>query len=266
MMQQQTNSRIFNAYQSFVNDKQKAFDVVYHRRVVPKPEVLLILDSSFNPPHWGHYTLVKKGLELYHGRTTQVLLLLSVNNADKAPKPAPFEKRLEMMCLLADMMHNDGIAVSVGLTVHGKYVDKYAVLKSFYGQTNVMSFLVGFDTLIRIFDSKYYSPQLPAEALKEFMSSAELCCLTREGEHPSESQMNYASDITRGIFEPTIPRSWGPKVRVMANDTRFESVSSSAIRKAVASACSLEVLKKLTPLPIAKYIMATNGQLFEQET
>ena len=261
-LMQRSDNGFLNAYKSFINDKREAFDIIYNREVLQKPEVLLVLDSSFNPPHWGHYTLVKKGLELYHQKSTQVLLLLSVNNADKAPKPASFDKRMEMMCLLADMMHEDGIAVSVGITVHGKYVDKFNVLRGFYKHTGIMSFLVGFDTLVRIFDAKYYSPQLPAEALRDFMSSTELCCLTREGEHPSKTQLEYASDIINGAYEPMIPRNWGEKIHIMENDERFESVSSSAIRKAVLAGCSFETLEKLTPSAIAKYIAASKDHIF----
>lgn len=260
---QRTDSFFLNAYKAFVTGERQTFEIVYSRQVIPKPEVLLVLDSSFNPPHWGHYTLIKKGYELYRGKSTQVLLLLSVNNADKAPKPASFDKRMKMMSLLADMLHEDGMAVSVGITVHGKYVDKYSVLRDVYESASVMSFLVGFDTLVRIFDSKYYSPQIPAEALKEFMSSTELCCLTRVGDHTRRKQIEYATDIIQGIYEPMIPRGWGHKIHIIENDKRVESISSSAIRKAATEGCTLERLDKLTPSPIARYIVESNGQIFK---
>lgn len=255
-------SNISEVYQAFANDELLHFQEVYSTKVLQKPEVLLVLDSSFNPPHWGHDALIQKGLEFYDGRSTQVLLLLAVNNADKAPKPASFDKRIEMMCLMADLLNKNGTAVSVGITDYGKYVDKDIVLRKIYEEVRTISFLVGFDTIVRIFDPKYYHPQLPSEALKDFMSTTELCCLTRKCDQAFEKQINYSSDISRGFYEPNIPKSWGAKIHMMENDRKLESISSSAVRKAFLEQKPTEVLTELLPPSIIQYILSSEDQVF----
>ncbi|QLQ78696.1 hypothetical protein HG537_0B00450 [Torulaspora globosa] len=258
----QVHNSMFNAYKAFCADDKLHFNIVYNTKVIPKPEVLLVLDSSFNPPHWGHYALIEKGLRLYDGKSIQILLLLAVNNADKAAQPASFDKRMEMMCLMADLLGETGSAVSVGITDYAKYVDKDIILRNYYKDVQTISFLVGFDTIVRIFDPKYYHPRLPSDALESFMASTELCCLTREGTHSLDQQMKYSSDISNGVFEPDIPKSWGSKIHMMENDKRFESISSSVIRKAIAEGQTIEKLSKLLPLPIVEYILSSEDQVF----
>ncbi|QLL31183.1 hypothetical protein HG536_0B00440 [Torulaspora globosa] len=261
-LMQPLHNGLADAYKAFCADDKLHFKIVYNTQVIPKPEVLLVLDSSFNPPHWGHHALIEKGLRLYDGRSTQVLLLLAVNNADKAAAPASFDKRMEMMCLMADLLHKNGSAVSVGITDYAKYVDKDIILRKHYKDARTISFLVGFDTIVRIFAPKYYYPRLPSEALESFMASTELCCLTREGNHNLEEQMKYSSDISNGVYEPNIPKSWGAKIHMMENDKIFESISSSAIRKAIAEGQTSEKLSKLLPLPIVDYILSSKDQMF----
>lgn len=256
------HNSLSDAYKAFCADDKLHFKIVYNTKVIAKPEVLLILDSSFNPPHWGHHAMIEKGLRLYDGRSTQILLLLAVNNADKAAVPASFDKRMEMMCLMADLLGANGSAVSVGITDYAKYVDKDIVLRNYYKDVRTISFLVGFDTIVRIFAPKYYYPRLPSEALEDFMATTELCCLTREGGHSLEEQMKYTSDISNGAFEPNIPKSWGSKIHMMENDKRFESISSSVIRKAIAEGQTAEKLSKLLPLPIVNYILSSEDQVF----
>lgn len=249
-------------YKLFRSDPNVHFKTVYDLKVISKPDILLVLDSSFNPPHLGHLTLIQKALTLYHEKSAQVLLLLAVNNADKKPAPASFDKRLEMMCLLADLLNERDIPVSVGITEHGKFVDKDSALKDHYKDAGTISFLLGFDTIRRIFDPKYYHPKLPSEALEEFMSSTELCCLTREDDYTLEEQIKYSSDISNGSFEPDIPRSWGSKIHMMENDKRFEGVSSSSIRREIAEGTSSEYLKKFLPASIVDYLLSSKRQVY----
>lgn len=250
-----------NVFQTF-RERGQQFRIFYGDKETTDAATLLVLDSSFNPPHLGHYTLIKKALEFYHGKSVQVLLLLSVNNADKAPQPAAFDKRMEMMCLMAAMLQKEGVSVSVGITVFGKYVDKNTALRHHYHPHGTIAYLMGFDTIIRIFDPKYYNPQLPSVALKEFMISTELCCLTREGDHAFEKQISYAKDISEAVYEPMIPRQWGSKINILMNDEKYGSISSSNIRTAISNGASLETLMDQLPLPIIHYISSQTEPLF----
>lgn len=252
-----------SAYKSFRACNSHTFQIIYGSKHVLDSSVLLILDSSFNPPHWGHYTLIKKGLQYHTGKSSHVLLMLSVNNADKAPQPASFDKRMEMMCLMADMLKEERISSSVGITTFGKYVDKYKVIRKSYFPKGTMSFLVGFDTITRIFDPKYYVPHLPSQALNDFMKSSEFCCLTRAGEEEHNKQVNYADHISQGFYEPSIPRSWGSRIHVLVNDKKYECVSSSSIRKDILNSRSLNLLTGELPPAIIKYIQNHGNSIFQ---
>ena len=138
---------------------------------------------------------------LLHEKPSQkpkrLLLLLATQNADKAPKPASFEQRLAMMEIFANeilqsVSHSsdpntpplqDGdLIVDVGVTKEARFVDKMAMLEECFdyhyddvengGEKKAVEqvHLIGFDTLVRLLDIKYYSPNhslKPLEALFE---------------------------------------------------------------------------------------------------
>jgi nicotinamide-nucleotide adenylyltransferase len=123
--------------------------------------------------------------------TLRLLLLLSINNADKAPKPAAFDQRLAMMWAFARDLQRQlqsdsdaegveggqeeeqgGLTADLGLSTLPYFHEKSAAIaeSDFYyghaagdgdgdgdgdgGMDQLM--LVGYDTLIRIFNPKYY--------------------------------------------------------------------------------------------------------------
>ncbi|KAL3234249.1 hypothetical protein RNJ44_03011 [Nakaseomyces bracarensis] len=237
-------------YTSFVNDfihHNKSFAIFGGSEKFKQKDndsVLLVLDSSFNPPHLGHYTLIKNSVKFYQSKgitDLQILLLLSVKNADKGVKPAPFSKRMDMMQQFSKYINeqqlcNKNNSVILALTNHAKFVDKKNVIQDFIGHDSrtKIAFLVGFDTLVRIFDPKYYAPILVSEALEEFMKTVEFCCLARDHDQTTiEIQHRYVSEILDGEKEPQIPRSWGQKIHFIEFDEGVKSISSSSIRQKV---------------------------------
>lgn len=214
---------------------------------------ILILDSSFNPPHLAHYALAKEALKFkYDGQTTpkselSLLLLLSVKNADKVlVGPAALDHRLNMMYLMAQyLQHNLDVHVSIGLTSHAKFVDKSVsiidYLKEYFASdfhSMRLTFVVGFDTLVRILDPKYYLPDKLLDLLFEFMSTTDLFCLTRsENVELYQEQVDYFRKLRHGHIE-NIPQAWAKNVHVMSVDEDRDSVgliSSTLVRAAFAS-------------------------------
>ncbi|CCD22188.1 nicotinamide-nucleotide adenylyltransferase NDAI_0A00280 [Naumovozyma dairenensis CBS 421] len=256
-------------YEQFRESNNK-FQVIHGKENLTKVEKLLVLDSSFNPPHYGHYTLVKKSLEFYKQKLVDhnkihVLLLLSTNNADKAPTPAAFPNRMEMMCLMANLLsENENISVSVAITIFGKFIDKTEIIKTDFYPTSEgdIVYLVGFDTIIRIFDPKYYLPITVLEALEIFMEEVEFCCLTRIGSDQLMKQLSYSADILAGKYEPIIPRQWGARIHVLSNDERYSSVSSSEIRELVNTGRDKSILTDKLPDKIIDYIFSRSSKLF----
>lgn len=124
----------------------------------------------------------------------RLLLLLAVNNADKAPKPASFEQRLLMMHHFAGdiqqawreaQTEEEELPVDIGLTTHPYFHDKSAAIAaspeySFTPSSSEQVFLAGYDTLIRIFNPKYYTSERSLDttpmqaALDPFLARARL--------------------------------------------------------------------------------------------
>ena len=115
---------------------------------------LAVLDSSFNPPTIGHAAMVRDLAE--GGIADRALLLLSLNNADKAPVPAPFADRLAMMAVLARELAPI-IPCAIGITRAALFIDKARLLRRLHGPEAELRLLLGDDTLLRLFAPRYYN-------------------------------------------------------------------------------------------------------------
>lgn len=232
--------------QEFINSRS-AFSIIYStpsNGLSKRAKRICVLDSSFNPPHLGHYSLVRESLIYNYNEPPSngkiVLLLLSVNNADKlTPQPASFDHRIEMMFKLADHINESlKVDVKVGLTNHAKFVDKSEAICSYmknYKQLSMsnirLSFLVGYDTLIRILEPKYYLPDNLATALAGFFETSDLFCLTRsDGSISLEKQFDYLDSISKGNIQ-YIPKHWSSNIYLTHNESlELSKISSSSIR------------------------------------
>ena len=116
-------SRMYSTHlQSFIHSPE-TFRILNLSSTPPTESALYILDSSFNPPTNAHLALALSSLP--SNKTSTVLLLLAIQNADKQPKPASFEHRLEMMDLLAKKIESISSATAlVALSKHARFVDK----------------------------------------------------------------------------------------------------------------------------------------------
>lgn len=224
-------ARLQTALRSF-QSSGRSFQLIQQQQDAPAPasstaaaarkcRALVVLDSSFNPPTLAHMHMATSAVQdlraqqniataprggsagqKKHGLTDDVrlLLLLAVNNADKAPKPATFEERLLMMEAFArdiqrawrrleqqtalqeerdQQAHDDEatlLPVDIGLTTHPYFHDKSAAIAAspeYDGPSSHQTsneggepptkqiFLAGYDTLIRIFTPKYYTWPVP---------------------------------------------------------------------------------------------------------
>lgn len=223
-----TTARLRTALRGF-QSSGRPFQLIQPHAPTPTPSstaaarkcrTLVVLDSSFNPPTLAHLQMATSALQnlreqqsiaaaLRGGSAAQrrgladdvrLLLLLAVNNADKAPKPATFEERLLMMGAFAGDIqrawrthgkqteakeedkrahaqeHEDEttLPVDIGLTTFPYFHDKSAAIAASpeydFNSTQTDNtgsphtsqiFLAGYDTLIRIFTPKYYTSPVP---------------------------------------------------------------------------------------------------------
>ncbi|PFH62491.1 hypothetical protein XA68_13393 [Ophiocordyceps unilateralis] len=192
---------------------------------------LLVLDSSFNPPTRAHQHMARTAMRNTHDAT--LLLLLAVSNADKAPAPASFPLRLCMMEALARKLATEENAmVDVAVTNKALFSDKaIAVANSgVYADDVELVFLVGFDTLVRILDAKYYTSM--ETTLSHFFHRSRLQVTIRPGDAwgSAKEQLDFASRLTQHEAGPKA--EWATRIHLRRDEEEEQTagVSSSRVR------------------------------------
>ena len=246
-----------------------------------RPRTLIVLDSSFNPPTRAHLRMATSAIhDLTHKQgqspgALRLLLLLSVNNADKGAKPAAFDKRLAMMWAFArDVQHHlqtalwdghaspgaEALSVDLGLATAPYFHEKSAALAEagFYnGEGDIdgvaeteQVFLVGYDTLIRIFNPKYYGPlestgqvstaesRPMQKALGPFFARAKLRVTMRTGDEwgGADEQTAYLQDLmqTEGLSKVGGNTDWGGRIEMVEGRNVGADIISSTYARAAA--------------------------------
>ncbi|KAF1833328.1 Nucleotidylyl transferase [Decorospora gaudefroyi] len=253
-----------SALHSFASSAAKFRVVRTVNEKTTQPKTLYILDSSFNPPSIAHLALTTSALK--HSAASEqspyrLLLLFSTHNADKAPSPASFVQRIALMTIFAEdvsrslrkaksSFHADDavdIAIDIGVTKEPYYNDKSAAITEttppFYPSNPVHIHLVGYDTLIRFCNPKYY-PQHnpPLSALKPFFDAGHKLRVTQRPAHASDAsssefgtrevQAKYLQDLKDGKQEPAgFERAWGSNIDLVQAEEGV-GVSSTRVRNA----------------------------------
>nr|POE52191.1 putative nicotinamide mononucleotide adenylyltransferase [Quercus suber] len=218
-------------------------------------QTLFILDSSFNPPSLAHRTLAQSALHYSstskHEGPYRLLLLFATMNADKNPSPAAFEQRITLMTMFASdlMLHlqrlsetNDHeiVPIDIGITKAPYYTDKTLAItaeaKQFYPDEPKHVHLIGFDTLVRFFDPKYYSSfNPPLSALAPYFDTGHHIRATLrpdDGFGSLQDQQAYVLKLGNGELESVGGNpQWAKQVDVVRAENGF-GVSSTKIRNA----------------------------------
>lgn len=215
------------------------------------PDVLFVLDSSFNPPTRAHLRIASSAVLETPGLSSRLLLLLATQNADKPAKPASFEDRLVMMASFADDLLSylqttpSGLSpqclpqIDIGVTKKPYFVDKAAEIESagVYPSSLEQVHLTGYDTLIRIFNPKYYPPTHTLQPLAPFLSKHRLRVTMRPGDEwgDKDNQQAFLAELARGGRENEGGRSeWAERIQFVEGRKPDEpSVSSTRARDAV---------------------------------
>ena len=110
-----------------------------------------VFSGSFNPLTLAHTKMIEDTIDEY--QLDELLLLLAKANVDKAVFGLPLAARL----LTLKEYTKSREKISVGVSSHGRYIDKVTALKTISPPETEFHFIVGYDTLVRIFDPKYYT-------------------------------------------------------------------------------------------------------------
>ena len=149
----------------------------------------------------------------------EVLLLLAKANVDKEIFGLPLAARLVTLKKYAV----DHQKFSVGVSSHGRYTDKITALKAIFPSETEFYFIVGYDTLVRIFDPKYYT-NFHAELLELFISARFIVA--------NRGEANIKT-IETFMAQPEIHRYTSYVSRLLLPDT-YADMSSTAARELLA--------------------------------
>lgn len=228
-------------------------------------KTLYVFDSSFNPPTKAHMHLARSALLEDRGsKPLRLLLLLAIKNADKAPKPAQFEDRLVTMTLMAEELQKElnEVVVDVGVTTEPFYYKKAEVVEESGAYDGLEGgeqvHITGFDTIIRIFDKKYYPDGMGV--LQSMFDKGRLRVHLRDGDE--KEQRGYWQKIADGSREGEgIKAEWAKKIEMV--DPLEEVVSSTEARKCVVEKKG-EGLEKYVSENVKQYILQEN--LYDEDS
>ena len=195
----------------------------------------------------------------------RLLLLLATQNADKPSKPVAFEERVGMMVLMARYLYAQLLkaeqdkagakhpgnvrdvtlgyfAIDVGVIKQPFFMDKAAAIEEsgVYGDKERFEqvHLTGFDTLMRIFDKKYYGEE-GFRVLEPFLQRGRVRAAVRPGEKYGklEEQKGWIEKVRRGDFEgEALRREWAERVEMIEDaEGEVSDVSSTRVREGVKS-------------------------------
>ncbi|KUL83844.1 hypothetical protein ZTR_06558 [Talaromyces verruculosus] len=243
----------------------------HERRPAQNARSLFILDSSFNPPTAAHLEIASTALE-ESPHSSRLLLLLATQNADKPSKPASFEDRLVMMTLFAQELRThlqsslpsipaaDLPQVDIGVTKKPYFVDKAAAIEQSgeYPDDLEQVHLTGYDTLIRIFNPKYYPPTHTLQPLEPFLSRHRLRVTTRPDDEWGnlQEQEEYLRHLAQGGREQEGgKREWAERIQLIPG-RKIDEVPVSSTRARNAARSKDTLLHSLVPATVSSYIMA----------
>ena len=178
---------------------------------------LLCLSASFNPMTVEHAALIREGNRLVPAH--EILLLLATANVDKSGEGLPWDRRFGLLLRFAESRPN----VSVAAVGHGRFVDKLEAIRTAYPAGTRVVFLLGLDTLVRLFDPKYYADR-EASLLRLFAGSE--CIVANRGADPPTAVEAF---VTRADVAPFAHRIHS--VRLPAD---LAAVSATEVRARLA--------------------------------
>lgn len=271
---QQLRLRYASVLKNFVASAQ-TFDVLDtvppqsgHQRNAAPSHSLFVLDSSFNPPTAAHLSIATSALEDSR-RPSRLLLLLATQNADKPSKPAWFEDRLVMMTLFAQDLRthlqsrlSELPDIDIGVTKKPYFVDKAAAIEEsgLYTSDTEQVHLTGYDTLIRIFNPKYYPPTHTLQPLEPFLSRHRLRVTMRPDDEwgNREEQEDYLRQLAQGGREGDgAKREWADRIQLVEGRKAGElPISSTKARQAAQTKDQL--LTAIVPESVASYVVEQN--------
>lgn len=245
---------------------------------------MAVLDASFNPPTRAHLALAS--MPYYLGTSIQNydahMLIFSVRNADKGqgrPGDASPLQRLEMIELLAKQLERDlpNPNVAVALVDEPLVFSKSTLIHAALENKGSLqlSWLMGSDTLTRVFQPKYYGSEANLDdACTKFFGEEKSTIVCAE--RSTDSVLGHADDprwsgtLTLSDETQTLLSSPGPAYRwarkgaiqMRGLDPEVARHSSTAVRRFLQLSSptreTRETLSRMVPDTLVDYLLTND--------
>lgn len=193
-----------------------------------------IFSGSFNPLTVAHVKMIEESQARFS--LEEILLCLAKSNVDKGVFGFSLADRLLMLKRYATQRDD----FSVAACSHGRFVDKLKAITTTYPPQTSCLFITGFDTLIRLFDSKYYTDM-----------HAELKSLFDQCHFITANRKEYNSDAIRQFLSKPELRRYACNIKVIELPDAYAEISSTSIRALLQSRAPIN---SLVPAVIHDYI------------
>ena len=210
--------RLHGVVESMNPDGEPSLKFTYRAEGAEKrpPLTIAALPAAFNPLTAAHIELLDTA-EVQKS-PSELILILDKKTIDKELYGASLEDRLIMLELIA----GDRGRISVAFSSHGLFIDKAKALNKIYPNGTALYFIVGYDTLVRLFDSKYYEKR--DEALDDLFSISRFLAANR-------GKSNVAS--VQELLSLPQNRKYERYVEPISISDRAAALSSTEIRSKV---------------------------------
>ena len=184
---------------------------------VDRPDPLVghhvVLPAAFNPPTYAHLRLLQRAAAA--AGAGGMVALLTTKNVDKELVGAPLPHRVGMLLTLASRLH--GLAVVVANVA--RIADQAAVLRRAYPSAT-FDFVVGYDTLVRLFQPRYYEPGTMEQILDAFFAEHRVLATNRG--MPGDDQVRE--------LLASLPERYATRILPFRLDELVAAVSSTEAR------------------------------------
>ena len=163
-----------------------------------------VLPSSFNPPTFAHLRLLELAREQVDDIAASAALL-STSNVDKGVYGADLPDRVGMLLAIHEVRRDIAILASNAARI----MDQAGTLRGEHPGVG-FDFVVGFDTLVRVFDERYYEGSIARE-LDPFFHNHRLIATNRAEWTVDEVQEFLDRPIVRDFAERILVRELEPE-------------------------------------------------------
>jgi nicotinic acid mononucleotide adenylyltransferase len=181
----------------------------------------IVFPGSFNPPTLAHLAMLRQArvwARQRYGGHWQVYAALSQQIVDK--ETVERMTLLDRVVLLERVLSKQVRHAGILLLNRGLYVEQARGIRAAFPQVRRLSFLVGFDKIVQIFDARYYTER--DAALRELFALAELLVAPRGSDGEAQLKELLARSENRPFAE---------HVHALPLDARYRDMSSTSARQ-----------------------------------